>query len=67
MADKLLIKLDKQRGKIDSQQDNINSSHWIVTDIIQHGEDIGALKAENMLLKDENKRQDEQWTWQTLQ
>lgn len=53
MADQLLIKLEKQR-------DDVDSLHRVVTDIIQHGEDIGALKAENTLLKGENKKKDEQ-------
>jgi hypothetical protein len=60
MADKLLIKLEEQRGEIDSQRDEVDSLHRIVTDGIQHGEEIGALKAENTLLKDENKNKDEQ-------
>jgi hypothetical protein len=60
MPDKLLIKLEKQRGEIDSQRDEVDFLHRIVTDIIQHGEDIGALKADNTLLKDENKKKDEQ-------
>jgi hypothetical protein len=47
MATKLLIKLEKQWGKIDSQRDEVDSLHRIVSDVIQHGEDIGALKAEN--------------------
>ncbi|KAG7528688.1 hypothetical protein FFLO_05983 [Filobasidium floriforme] len=58
MADKLLIKLEKQWGKIKSQWNKVDSLHRIVTNVIQHGEDIGALKAENTLLKDENKKKE---------
>jgi hypothetical protein len=34
----------------ETRRDDIDSLHQIVTDDIQHGEDIGALKAENTLL-----------------
>jgi hypothetical protein len=56
----MIDRFDQMKGGW-SRRDEIDSLHQIVTGDIQHQEDIGALKAENTLLKDEKKKSDGQW------